>query len=364
MSKILIDMRESGTTTGRYMDKLAEHLHKLGPQHQIALLAKPHRKEYLRIIAPNFEFVETPYREFSLQEQLQFKKQIEELKPDLVHFPMVQQPVLYRGRVVTTMQDLTTLRFRNPTKNTVVFWAKQQIYKALNKYVAHKSEVLIAISDFARDDIAAYCGVSPDKFTTTLLSADPLADRAVVYEPMVGKKFIMYVGRPLPHKNLGRLIDAFALLQNNHPDLHLVLAGKKDAAYAMHEKKIVEMGIKNVVFTGFIEDTQLRWLYENCQAYIFPSLSEGFGLPALEAMLHGAPVVSSNATSLPQVCGDAAHYFDPLDVQDMATKINDVLSSEKLRADMIARGKKQVKKFSWERMARQTLEVYEKALKG
>ena len=172
----------------------------------------------------------------------------------------------------------------------------------------------------------------------------------------------MYVGRPLPHKNLGRLIEAFALLQEKHPELYLVLAGKKDAAYEQHERAINERGIRNVVFTDFIDDAQLRWLYENCRAYVFPSLSEGFGLPALEAMLHGAPVVSSNATSLPQVCGDAAHFFDPLSVEDMVAKIDDVLSDDKLRKDLIARGKNQVKKFSWERMARQTLEVYEKAL--
>lgn len=362
MARIVFDARESGTSTGRYMDKLIEYLHMLTPKHEIVVLAKNHRLDFIRDIAPNFTVVETPYKEFTLSEQLSFKRQIESLKPDLVHFPIVQQPVLYSGKVVTTMQDLTTTRFRNPSKNPVSYWVKQQVYKVINRYVARKSVALIAISDYAKQDIARYCRVPESKFTTTLLSADPLAETSVPFEPLVGKDFIMYVGRPLPHKNLGRLIEAFALLQKKHPNLHLVLAGKKDASYEIHEKNIEKMGLKNVIFSGFIEDSELRWLYENCRAYAFPSLSEGFGLPALEAMLHGAPVVSSNATSLPQVCGDAALFFNPLDVGDMAKKIDSVLSDEKLRTELIAKGHKQIKKFSWQRMAQQTLEVYEQVL--
>ena len=118
-----------------------------------------------------------------------------------------------------------------------------------------------------------------------------------------------------------------------------------------------------MLFTGFVEDQQLRWLYEHCRAYIFPSLSEGFGLPGLEAMRHNAPVVSSNATCLPEVHGPAAHYFDPRDTQDIADKIHDVLTDDALRKDLIAKGATQVTTFSWSRMAKQTLEVFERVLK-
>ena len=115
-------------------------------------------------------------------------------------------------------------------------------------------------------------------------------------------------------------------------------------------------------FTGFITDSQLRWLYENCQAYMFPSLSEGFGLPGLEAMVHGAPVISSSATCLPEIYGNAAQYFNPLDVNDMADSINKVLSDSRLRNYLIERGFKQANKYSWQRMAEETLKIYEKAL--
>ena len=143
----------------------------------------------------------------------------------------------------------------------------------------------------------------------------------------------------------------------------LVLVGKKDINYERLEQQSRADLINNIVFTDFVSESQLRWLYENCSAYVFPSLSEGFGLPAIEAMVHGAPVVSSDATCLPEIYGDAALYFDPLDTTDMANKIEELLENKKLAKDLIEKGYKQAAKYSWERMAKQTLIVYEKALK-
>lgn len=359
---IVVDARESGTSTGRYVDKLIEHLHALQPEHNFSLLVRPHRQAYLQKIAPNFAVVPCNVKEFTFAEQGALKQQIEGLHPDLVHFPMVQQPVFYKGSVVTTMQDLTTVRFRNPAKNIVVFWLKQQVYKWLNKRVARKSAVLITPTEYVKQDVAAYCHVPLEKISVTLEAADVIPDAAEPTEGLAGKQFILYTGRPTPHKNLGRLIDAFVLLQKTHPNLYLVLVGKHDANYARHEAQVRYDGVRNVVFTGFVSDGQLRWLYENCAAYVFPSLSEGFGLPGLEAMAHGAPVVSSNTTCLPEVNGDAAHYFDPLNTEDIAAKIADVLDDETLRSNLIKKGTERVKQFSWQRMAKQTLEVYERAL--
>lgn len=142
----------------------------------------------------------------------------------------------------------------------------------------------------------------------------------------------------------------------------LVLAGKKDTNYQRIETDVQARGIRGVYFTDFVSEGRLKWLYENCSAYVFPSLSEGFGLPGLEAMLHGAPVVSSNATCLPEIYGDAAHYFDPENVQAITDAINEVVTDKQLRATLIERGRRRVKKYSWRRMAEQTLSVYEKVL--
>lgn len=357
--KIAIDARELRTSTGRYIERLIHYLQQIDHTNQYVILLSEKDFDTWQPENPNFTKLVSPYKEFTFAEQLGFKKQLDSLDVDLVHFGMVQQPVLYnKTPVVTTMHDLTTLRFRNPAKNPVVFWLKQRVYAWVNKRVAKKSRFILTPTQFVKQDIVRYCRVPEEKVIVTLESADALAEKSEVYVPMEGKQFIMYLGRPTPHKNLGRLIEAFATLQKNHPDLHLVLAGKKDANYSLHEERVKNQGLQNVVFTDFISDEQLAWLYEHTSAYCFPSLSEGFGLPGLEAMTHGAPVVSSDATCLPEVYGDAARYFNPYDVDDMARAIDEVLTSDNLREELIQRGYRQVKKFSWKRMAEQTLEVY------
>lgn len=172
----------------------------------------------------------------------------------------------------------------------------------------------------------------------------------------------MYTGRPLPHKNLRRLIDAFAILQDDNPELRLALVGKKYGPYEDHEKYVKSKAISNVVFTDFVSDGQLRWLYENTSAYVVPSLSEGFGLPGLEAMAHGAPVASSNATCLPEIYGNGAIYFDPKNTVDMAAKIDQLISNDSLRAEMIKKGMANSIKYSWSKTAEQTLSVYNKVI--
>ena len=204
--------------------------------------------------------------------------------------------------------------------------------------------------------------MNADKITVTPLAADPILKHGEPVDSLMHYEFIMYVGRPLPHKNLERLLEAFTALQLQRPNLYLALAGKKDSNYQRIENIVRAKGIPNVIFTDFVTDQQLRWMYEHCLAYVFPSLSEGFGLPGLEAMLHGAPVVSSNATCLPEVYGEAAHYFNPLDVQAMATAINEVLTNSTLRQQLILAGKAQAAKYSWQRMAEQTLVIYRQAL--
>jgi glycosyltransferase involved in cell wall biosynthesis len=143
-----------------------------------------------------------------------------------------------------------------------------------------------------------------------------------------------------------------------------MIAGKKDRSHRSYTRLAKELGVHDyVVLTDFIPDGQLKWAMQHTAAYVYPSLSEGFGLPPLEAMLNGAPVVSSNATCLPEVQGDAAHYFDPRDTADMTRAINDVLTKPELRKKLIALGHEQIKKYSWKRMAEQTLAVYKEALK-
>src|SRR3989344_5872177 len=364
MERIVIDARESGTSTGRYIDKLIEYLHKLEPEYEIIVLTKTPRIEFMKTIAPGFEILESNYKEFKFAEQIGFLHQLNKLDPDLVHFSMTQQPVLYKGKVVTTIHDLSTARFNNPIKNWLVFKFKQLVYKQVIKRVARKSEVLITPSNWVKYDVAQFAGISPEKINVTYEAADIIHDNPQPVANLEKQKFIMYVGRPQPHKNLKRLVQAFSEVQLTHPKLKLALVGKTDSNYLLLKKYVHQQGISGIVFTDFVTEGQLRWLYENAQAYVFPSLSEGFGLPGLEALAHGLPLVSSRATCLPEIYKDAAVYFNPINSSDMADKIKMVLEDKELTAKLRQKGAKVASLYSWERTAEQTLALYEQILRG
>lgn len=363
MSHIAIDAREYSSSTGRYISSLLTYLQQIDTINKYTVLLQPKDLDSAPISAPNFTKVATPYKAFTFGEQLGFNRQLKQLHADLVHFGMTQQPVLYRGRTVTTVHDLTTARFTNPDKQPVVFKIKQQVYRWVIKKVARKANHLITPTAYVQHDLATYAHINPAKITVTLEAADAITEPAEPLANLENKQFIMYVGRPTPHKNLPRLIEAYREVSAQHPGLQLVLAGKLDNNYRALQAELAQSKQNtNIIFTDFVAEGQLRWLYEHCAAYIFPSLSEGFGLPGLEAMVHGAPVVSSNATCLPEVYGEAAHYFDPLDITSMADAINEVLTDEQLRQRLIQAGHIQAAHYSWRRMAEQTLEVYSQAL--
>jgi len=363
--KIIIDARESGSSTGRYVDKLIEHMHKLKPEQEITVLTKSPRISYLQEIAPNFEIVKSDFKEFTFAEQTSLLKQINSLNADLVHFTMTQQPVRYKGRKLTTIHDLTTLRFENPAKNPFIFRTKQLVYARVVKRVARTSAAIITPSKFVKQDVAQYANISLNKIAVTYEAADRITAAPEPIPRLAGKQFIMYVGRATPHKNLRRLVEAFAILNKKYPDLMLALAGKMDANYKRIEALATHKRLAHrVVFTDFASEGELRWMYENTAAYVFPSLSEGFGLPTLEAMVHGAPVICSNATCLPEINGDAAVYFDPKVTFDIAKKISSMLSDTKLRGQLIRAGKSQATRYSWQTTAKQTLDIYKQALKN
>lgn len=362
--KIVIDARESGTSTGRYVDKLIDYLQEIDTTNEYTLLYRASRIDQVLLVSDNFRKAPTRYKEFTFGEQLGFAWQLYGFRADLVHFPLVQHPILYFKRSVIGILDLTTLRFYNPAKNKYVFWIKQKIYGLVIFIATRQAKHIITISNFVKGDVVKNFKVDESKITTTYNSADFIDDEPVLVDSLQGKKFIMYVGRHQPHKNLPRLIEAHQKLLIDNPDLILAIVGKEDAATELLRSEIGDRRSENVEFTGFVSDAQLRWMYEHTACYVFPSLSEGFGLPGLEAMVHGAPVASSNATCLPEVYGDAALYFDPLDIEGMAKKISMVLSDDKLRTELTKKGKKQAAKYSWKRMAEQTLDIYRKAMSG
>ncbi|MGI9027248.1 MAG: glycosyltransferase family 4 protein [Candidatus Saccharimonadales bacterium] len=363
---IVIDARIRRSSTGRYVDRLLEHLQTIDSPHRFTVLVQP--DDPWRARAANFEVQSSPYPQFSFNplNDFKFAYQLRSLQPDLVHFTMTQQPLTYRGRTVTTTHDLTMLRFIRAGKTAApVFWLKKFGYR-LMFYVAHqKSARIIVPTKFVGHDLAKLYPFTKKQISVTYEASEPPINQPA--EPLDGvkKPFIMHVGSPFPHKNLQHLIKAFELLLKRKPGLTLVLAGKKEFYFEeLQEWAQQRSAYPSIRFTGFIDDNELKWLYENAEAYVLPSLSEGFGLPGLEAMSHGCAVVSSDATCLPEVYGDAAHYFDPYNLQQTAAAIEDVLDSPKLRAMLRTEGYKQLQKYSWQTMAEQTHDVYNRALRA
>lgn len=355
---IVIDARVINSGTGTYVAKLLKYLQEIDHDNDYTVLLREKDKEYWRPSAPNFTTRVAEFDNYSFAEQIGYKRLLEELKPDLVHFCMPQQPILYRGKRVTTMHDMTLLRTYNSDKNWLVFRLKQLIGRFVWKRVAKISDHVIAISENTKREYQAFTRIPDERISVVYEAGEAEIDTIEPYEALPFGDFIMYVGQQPDYKNIRRLIQAHQKLLETHPDLGLVLVGRMNPDTAANKAWAEAQGYRNVHFTGYITDPQRDWLFTKVRAYVFPSLMEGFGLPPLEAMAYSTPVVSSNTSCMPEVLGDAAEYFDPLDVGGMAAAVSRVIDSEERRQDLITRGHAQVAKYSWRRMAEQTHEIY------
>jgi glycosyltransferase involved in cell wall biosynthesis len=367
--KILIDARMiAWPGIGRYTERLLQQLESINDTDTYAVLMLPKDRARWQPKTARFSVVYANIRPYGFAEQTRLPALLYRLNPDLVHFLHFTAPIAYRGRYVVTIHDLILMRYQNLRGSTLrksVYKAKLQVMNHAISSAAKRAETVITDTQFVKDDIIANLKIPPAKITVISLASEALMAKA---EPItrfsLGNDFIFYVGSFFPYKNIGRLIDALKELLPTHPKLRLVLAGKLDSFSDALKKHAKELGVADkIIFTGFVSNGELVSFYQAASVYTFPSLAEGFGLPGLEAMSYGLPVVSSNATCLPEVYGDAAVYFNPLDVNDMAAKISEVLDNKSLREDLRRRGLARVKDFSWERMAKETLEVYKKALK-
>lgn len=367
MKHIVIDarIRGSGVGAGRYVDRLLEHLQTLDQENRYTILTNPEDK--WRPFAKNFQILPCKYKRFSfnLLDQVTFGLFLRRLKADVVHFTMTpMEPMYYFGNRVTTAHDLTMFNYvRAGGLPMVVHAARMVGYRMLFWWSLWMAREIIVPTQFVADDVRKHYGFAKGKLSVTHEASEPEIEGKAKQLKHVRPPFIMHVGSPLPHKNLEGLVDAFAKLKQEHPDLQLVLVGKKEKYFRALEESVQDHPHhKDIVFPGFVSEAELKWLYQGAEAYVMPSFSEGFGLPGLEAMVHGCPLVSSNATCLPEVFGDAAEYCDPRDTQDMADKINHVISSEKRRKELVHNGYVCLKKYSWQRMAEQTLDVYHNVL--
>lgn len=363
MSNIVIDARIINSSTGTYVQKLLYYIQQLDTVNSFTVLVPTKDLTFFPLKNPNFHYVACDVPNYSVAEQTTLKQQLIHLQPDLVHFCMPQQPIWYSGKTVTTFHDLNLLKTYNSDKNWLIYHIKQFIGRAVFQKALQKNNQIIVPSEYTKKDILkTFPGtINEDAIVVTYEAAEPIKGALQPYAHPF-QYYLLYVGQQSDYKNIKRLGDAHQRLLKQSPDLGLILVGKKNAAAKENERYFTKHGYKNIIFTDFIPNEERDWLYTHATAYVFPSLMEGFGLPGLEAMTYGTPVISSNATCLPEIYGDAAEYFDPYNVTDMADAIRRVIADPSLQETLRQKGKKQVEKYSWQRMAEQTLAVYQAAL--
>ena len=289
---------------------------------------------------------------------------------DLIHFPYNWSfPLRKRVPTILTVHDVIPFTFREAMgRFTNLF-----LYKPGIRLACRLNDVIATVSEFSKQDIAAKVGVSRDKIRVIpngLREPNPpdeALDRALDARWGLEEGFILNVGGIHERKNIPRLVQAFARLvrQHGYPGKLLITGNVSGAPYQIRMKKVCDAAVTaegvedRVVFTGFIPDTELDSLLRRADLLIYPSLYEGFGIPVLEAMQVGTPVVTSNVTAMPEVAGGAALLIDPHSVDEMVEAMRRLLEDDALRRDLIRKGRERARLFSWERTARLYLELYQ-----
>lgn len=371
--KIGIDARMYGaaqTGIGIYIKHLIEEIVKLDKENEYRIfLLEP---EYSNFISDNAKVktIRVSAGWYGWKEQIILPRQFLKEQVDLMHFPHFNAPLFYPRPCVVTIHDLTPKYF--PGHKVGASRHRRLAFEFVLKNILKKAKTIIAVSEYTKQDILRHYSVSPDKIKviyegarlTDIAGGDEEKIQNLKSKYGIKKQFIFYVGVWRNHKNLAGLIRAFDVLIKEYKlDIELVLGGKEDPFYpeARREWEISELGSR-IIRPGFVADEELPLFYKAAEVFVIPSFAEGFALGGLEAMNCGTPVASSSAGSLPEILGPAVVYFNPADHREMAKAIFSVLSDTRLRKRLIETGFEQAKKYSWRKMAEETLKVYKEAV--
>jgi glycosyltransferase involved in cell wall biosynthesis len=319
--------------------------------HQPLTLSIPHINGHIRYSQKPF----CPVRAFYLHALL--PGILDQEKPDLCHYTNFLAPIRQTQPYVVTVHDmgLESLRGSHPL-------AKRLYTRNLVPLVARGARLILTNSEYSKWEIVRCLGISEDRIRVTPLAASA-EFRPGRQPPATRQPYFLFVGNLEPRKNLPRLIDAFARLGDIGHELWIV----GDSWYRVGDirRRVQERGIENRVrFLGYVERDELPGLYGGATAFVYPSLLEGFGLPVVEAMACGTPVITSNNSALREVAADAAALIDPLDTEDMARRLKELAESPDLRSALSARGLRRAAEFSWEKTAALTLDAYREAVGG
>ena len=364
--RIAIDARKlHDFGIGTYIRNLIGGLAKIDQTTEYVLLCREQDMGVAASLGPNFRAVAEGAGHYSFGEQVSLPLAVRRAQADLFHAPHYVLPALTPGRTVVTIHDCIHLMFPEYLKHRLGYaYARGSMWTA-----AHKADRIFTVSEQSKLDILKFFKVPPEKIVVTpnaiderfLAEPDPEFLKQIRERYQLSQAYILYVGNIKPHKNLERLIEAFHLVRSEgRSELELLIIGDQISKLQSLRRAVHKHDLHRYVrFHGFVPQETLSVLYRLASVFVFPSLYEGFGLPPLEAMACGTPVVTSNVSSLPEVVGDAAVLVDPYSPRAIADGILTVLHSAHLRADMRARGFARVKAYSWERSVARVREVYE-----
>ncbi|MGD0124548.1 MAG: glycosyltransferase family 1 protein [Terriglobia bacterium] len=350
---------------GTYLRNLLAQLAALENEYVFEVICQ--RREVLDGLAPaRFRFVPASSPIYSLSEQWEIARLARHAQ--LLHSPHYNAPLPYRGKLVVTIHDLIHLTDSTFRRTLAArFYARPMFH-----LVARRADCIIANSEFTKQQIVEHLAVSPSKVSVAYLGVSEHFrphDRNEAFLRAasllgVSRPYILFVGNLKPHKNLKTLLRAFAqICAHSDFDLQLVILGDDRKWKPGLVGESTSLGLaERVIFASHVPYQDLPWVYAAAETLVMPSLIEGFGLPVLEAMACGTPVVCSRAASLPEVAGDAAEYCEPASVDDLAMAIERVLRSSQFQATLRSKGLERAKLFSWEEFARRHCEVYRKAL--
>ena len=369
--RIAIDARKlRDFGIGTYIRNLLRHLARLDKSTEFIVLCRDEDCAFAAELGENFRAVPERSRGYSFREQIAVPLNLRRERVALFHAPHYVLPAITPCPSVVTIHDCIHLRFPQYLPNKFGYaYARSALWIA-----THRSARVLTVSEASKRDILKYFRIPESKITVIYnaiderFSEEPAADdvmrvqeRYQLYDP-----FVLYAGNIKPHKNLERLIEAFYLIRRGElAHVKLLIIGDEISKYAALRRTVHRYKLhQHVRFFGFVPDATLAILYRLARVFVFPSLYEGFGLPPLEAMASGTPVITSNVSSLPEVAGDAAMLIDPYEPDAIAGAMKRVLSDDRLREDMRERGFARVREFSWDRSVRRVREIYEEVLSG
>jgi len=369
--RIGIDARMYGsqyTGIGNVAKNLTYELFRLDAKNDYVMFMLPEEFGNFRLPTDRVTKVEVNAKRFSYAEQLSLPWEFLKQRVDLMHFPDFVTPIFYPGKFIATIHDITSVFFPGPRQAKSRFY--RFTFRTIFKNTLRKAKKIIAVSRYTKEDLIRHFKIKSDKIAVIYNGVSErfrvIDNRDIINKIKqtynISKPFIFYVGQQVPHKNIHGLVKAFRrLVENKKLDIELLIGGKPSSWYFELYQTLDDLPKeirKRIYSPGFIPDEDLIALYNAASVFCLPSFYEGFGMSVLEAMKCGTPVVASNLTSIPEACGNAALYFNPNNIDEMAERLYQGLTDKGFRKELRQEGFRQSEKFSWKKAARKVLEVY------